>query len=334
MPKGPSPENSVGITTTVPIEIIFAAGLVPVDLNNIFITDDDPSRLVEKAESTGLPRNNCAWIKGIFSAVQKLNIKRIVGVIEGDCSNTHALMEVLGAEGVDVTPFKYPYGRDRVLLQAQLNALADALGTDMDKAEAVKRELERVRAYVHEVDRLTYQEAKVTGEENHIWNVSTSDIMGNVGLFEEKVKTFLVEAKNRVPMQHTVRLGYIGVPPICGGIYNFLEELGVHVVFNEIQRQFSMPYPTDNLVEQYSRYTYPYDARGRLEDIACEVKRRNIHGIIHYVQSFCFRNIYDAVFRRGLDVPILTLECDRPGGVDGQMRTRIEAFVEMLRKKE
>ncbi|MCP4363728.1 MAG: 2-hydroxyacyl-CoA dehydratase, partial [Planctomycetes bacterium] len=68
VPKEPSPENSVGITTTVPIEIIFASGRVPVDLNNIFITDDDPSWLVEKAEGAGLPRNNCAWIKGLHSA--------------------------------------------------------------------------------------------------------------------------------------------------------------------------------------------------------------------------------------------------------------------------
>ncbi|MCQ4574410.1 MAG: 2-hydroxyacyl-CoA dehydratase [Candidatus Brocadiales bacterium] len=333
VPREPSPENSVGITTTVPIEIIFAAGRVPVDLNNIFITDDDPSWLVEKAENAGLPRNNCAWIKGLFSAVKRLNTKKIIGVIEGDCSNTHALMEVLGAEGVDVIPFKYPYGRNRILLRAQLKELARTLVTNMEKAEAVKRELDRVRALVHEIDRLTHEDSKVTGEENHIWNVSTSDMMGNVGLFEEKARAFIEEARGRPPIPHTVRLGYIGIPPICGGIYDFVEGLDVHVVFNEIQRQFSMPYKTDGLVEQYARYTYPYDAQGRLEDIAREVGRRNIHGIIHYVQSFCFRNIFDTVFRKGLDVPILTLECDRPGGVDGQMKTRIEAFVEMLRKK-
>ncbi|MEE9200997.1 MAG: 2-hydroxyacyl-CoA dehydratase [Candidatus Brocadiales bacterium] len=336
VPREPSPESSVAITTTVPIEIIFAAGRVPVDLNNIFITDDDPSWLVEEAENAGLPRNNCAWIKGLFSAVKKLNIKKMVGVLEGDCSNTHALMEVLRSDGVEVIPFKYPYGRDRRLLEAQLKELTDALDTDMERAEAVKRELDRVRAHVHEIDRLTYEESKVTGEENHVWNVSTSDMMGNVALFEEKAKAFIAEAGERAPIAHTVRLGYIGIPPICGGIYDFIEGLDVHVVFNEIQRQFSMPYNTGNLVEQYARYTYPYDVYGglgRLEDVAREVERRNIHGIIHYVQSFCFRNIFDTVFRKGLDVPVLTLECDRPGGVDGQMKTRIEAFVEMLRKK-
>ncbi|MDI6815539.1 MAG: hypothetical protein QMC90_05650 [Dehalococcoidales bacterium] len=31
-------ENKIGITTTVPIEILIAAGYKPVDLNNVFIT--------------------------------------------------------------------------------------------------------------------------------------------------------------------------------------------------------------------------------------------------------------------------------------------------------
>ena len=30
--------GKIGLTTTVPVEVIFAAGDTPVDLNNIFIT--------------------------------------------------------------------------------------------------------------------------------------------------------------------------------------------------------------------------------------------------------------------------------------------------------
>ena len=32
-----SVDKAIGITTTVPIEIVYAAGYVPIDLNNIFI---------------------------------------------------------------------------------------------------------------------------------------------------------------------------------------------------------------------------------------------------------------------------------------------------------
>jgi len=39
----------VGFTTTIPVEIIFAAGKIPVDLNNVFITDEDPSAMADFA---------------------------------------------------------------------------------------------------------------------------------------------------------------------------------------------------------------------------------------------------------------------------------------------
>jgi len=96
-------------------------------------------------------------------------------------------------------------------------------------------------------------------------------------------------------------------------------------------RQFSMPYESPDLVERYLRYTYPYDVRSRISDIAQEVDKRRIRGIIHYVQSFCFRQMYDRLLREAVRVPVLTLEADRPGMVDGAALTRIEAFAEMLR---
>ena len=85
----------IGITTTVPVEIILAAGYTPVDLNNIFIMDNEPNKLVEAAETAGYPRNICGWIKGLYSVVlsPENNINKIIAVTQGDCSNTHALME-------------------------------------------------------------------------------------------------------------------------------------------------------------------------------------------------------------------------------------------------
>ncbi|MDO8141252.1 MAG: 2-hydroxyacyl-CoA dehydratase, partial [Candidatus Brocadiales bacterium] len=121
------------------------------------------------------------------------------------------------------------------------------------------------------------------------------------------------------------------IPPICEDLYSFLSSIGAHVVFNEIQRQFSMPYSTKTLVEQYSQYTYPYDIFSRLEDIQQGIKQRNIKGLIHYVQSFCHRHIHDSIIRKHINLPILTLDCDRPGRLDGAMKTRIEAFIEMLK---
>jgi len=52
-------DRRVGITTTIPCEVLLAAGLRPVDLNNVFVSDPDPARLVEEAERRGFPSNIC-----------------------------------------------------------------------------------------------------------------------------------------------------------------------------------------------------------------------------------------------------------------------------------
>ncbi|KAA3598865.1 MAG: 2-hydroxyacyl-CoA dehydratase [Candidatus Scalindua sp. AMX11] len=325
-----SAEKAIGITTTIPIEIVYAAGYVPIDLNNIFICNRDPDAIVDYAELRSLPRNTCSWIKGLYTSTIKSGIRRIIGVIQGDCSNNHALIEFLQSEGIETIPFSYPHDRERGFLNHQLGLLAERLGVDLEKAHKMKCVLDKVRKTVHEIDRLTWEDDKVTGEENHIWNVSTSDLMGDYLLFNTKALAFREEAINRPKLDYDIRLGYIGVPPICSDLYSFLSKLRVHVVFNEVQRQFSMPYHTDTLTEQYARYTYPYDIFYQIKDIKREIGQRKIDGIIHYVQSFCHRQIYDRLIRKHIDIPILTLDCDRPGKLSGSMRTRIEAFTEML----
>ena len=91
--------RTVGITTTVPVEVLLAAGYKPVDLNNVFIGDPDPDRLVNIAERSGFPQNCCTWIKGIFGVCLDRDIDTVICVTTGDCSNTIMLMEVLRLKG-------------------------------------------------------------------------------------------------------------------------------------------------------------------------------------------------------------------------------------------
>lgn len=325
--------GKVGITTTVPVEIIYAAGEIPVDLNNIFINSPDPMQLVEEAEVAGYPRNLCGWIKGIYSTVlANREIDRVIAVTQGDCSNTHALMETLQVQGVKTIPFAFPYDRDRDMLKLQMEKLMEALGgVTWDQVNATKQRLDRIRRKVAEIDRLTWEGQQVSGFENHLFQVSCSDFNGDPDTFEQQVEAFLAEVQHHKVIEEDVRLGYIGVPPIFSDIYQFVEELGARVVYNEVQRQFAMPFATEDIVEQYLLYTYPYDIFARLEDISREVERRNLDGIIHYTQSFCFRQIEDIIVREKLDIPVLTLEGDKPGRLDARSKMRLESFIEMLR---
>jgi len=326
-------EKTIGLTTTVPVEVVFAAGLRPLDLNNVFIASGEAPRLVQEAEREGFPRNACAWNKGIYAAARRLGLRRIVGVVQGDCANTHAMLERLRAEGVEVVPFAFPYDpSDREFLQLALDRFCRALGTDMAAAMAWKEKLDQIRALVHRIDDLSWEKGVVTGAEAHRWTISCSDFNGDPDAFAAEARQFLeiAEAREAAGGEKT-RLALVGIPPICDGLFEFLEDRGARVIFNEIPRQFSMPFETADLLEQYSRYTYPYDIFRRLEDITREIARRRADAVIHYVQSFCFRQVQDTLIRRAVGVPVLTLEGDRPGPLDMRTETRIEAFLEMLR---
>lgn len=324
----------VGFTTTIPLEILVAAGRRPVDLNNVFITDPDPAGFIEEAEVAGFPRNICGWIKGLYGVVLRRGIREIVAVTEGDCSNTQALMEVLTLHGVQTVPFAYPYDRSPETLAHEIDKLARRFGATPEGIAVAKARLDQVRRQVHEIDRLTWEEDRVSGSENHYFQVCTSDMNGDIDVYAAEVDAFLAKARQRAPRRDGLRLAYIGVPPIFADLYSTLEEMGARVVFNETQRQFSMPYAVDSLVEQYRRYTYPYDIFTRLDDIETEITRRRVDGVIHYVQAFCFRQIEDLIVRQRLKLPILTLEGDRPGPLDARTRIRLEGFVEMLKARK
>lgn len=325
--------DRIGITTTVPLEVLLAGGYQPVDLNNIFINSPDPERLVRIAEREGFPLNTCTWIKGIYGVLREMGPKKVLCVTTGDCSNTIMLMEVLKLRQFDVTAFAYPGEPDKVEMERRLEKMACEFGADLQAAGEVRERLAPVRKLALEVDRLTWQDNVVSGRENHFWLVSTSDFNQDLEKYQSEITEFISLCHSREPYpQDMLRLGFIGVPPLFPQeFYSYLESLGGRVVFNEIQRQFAMPEPGSSLAEQYTNYTYPYSIYDRLSDIKGEIKRRRLDGIIHYVQAFCHRGIGDIIFRSSLDLPLLTIEGGSDFYLSEHLKTRLEAFLDMVR---
>ena len=259
------------------------------------------------------------------------DLRTIIAVTQGDCSNTHALMETLQLAGVEVLPFAYPFDRDYDLLRLQIEKMMGAFGVTWGQVNRAKERLDRVRQLVWRLDELTWRDNLVSGWDNHLYQVNCSDFQGDPEGFARRVEEAVAAAEKSAPRQAKIRLGYIGVPPIMDDLYDYLEERGARVVFNETQRQFTMPFDVDDLVEQYRLYTYPYGIFFRLEDINQEIKLRRLDGIIHYAQSFCYRQIEDLIVRKKIDLPVLTLEGDKPNRLDARTKMRVDSFVEMLR---
>jgi len=328
--------TTIGITTTVPIEVLLAAGRKPVDMNNLFISDPDPERLVAIAERAGFPINCCTWIKGIYGVAMERGIDTVLCVTTGDCSNTVMLMDVFRIRGLNVIPFAFPEHPNVKRMQRALESLADALGMTIAAAEQERKKLERCRGLAAELDALTWEQGLASGWENHYWLVSSSDFIGDLDEYERQLGQLVAEAQGRKPYpDDMLRLAYIGVPSIFPhDLYDCLERQGARVVFNEIQRQFAMPDREKSLARQYTSYTYPYSIFDRLEDIIPQLQQRRVDGVIHYVQAFCHRGIADIVFRHEINLPILTIEGNTDYALTEHMRTRIEAFLDLLQRRK
>jgi benzoyl-CoA reductase/2-hydroxyglutaryl-CoA dehydratase subunit BcrC/BadD/HgdB len=334
MPKSTPfpPGTKIGLTTTIPVEVVLAASLTPVDLNNLFVASPESLACVSEAEAAGFPRTLCAWIKGIYAALQgHPEIAAVIAACQGDCSNTQALGEILESEGIAVIHFKYPYPRNREQLAREINELMVRLHADSGAVAKVQERLNAVRQQLRRLDRLTWETGQVTGRENFLWLISSSDFASNLDAYERHLAAFLKEAEQRPCANGRVRLGFAGIPPIFTDLWDYLTELGAAVAFHEFPRQFSMPYESRDLVDQYLHYTYPYDIWGRLADLKEAVATRRLDGLVHYTQSFCFRQMFDQTLRDNLNIPILTIEGDRPTPLDSRTRMRLEAFVDVLR---
>jgi benzoyl-CoA reductase/2-hydroxyglutaryl-CoA dehydratase subunit BcrC/BadD/HgdB len=327
--------KKIGITTTVPVEILLAAGYQPIDLNNVLVSAPDPTKFVTIAERDGFPLNCCAWIKGIYGVCLENNIEDVLCVTSGDCSNTIMLMEVLKLKGKNAMPFAYPERPNEEQMDYVLEKLAATFGTTLAAAEKVRQNLKPVRDLVLKLDELTWKANKVSGGENHFWLVSSSDFNGDYHKYQQDLQKLVDDCVKRQPYPaKEIRVGYIGVPPVYAKeFYPYIEKHGARSVFNEIQRQFAMPQPGGSLAAQYTNYTYPYSLNERLADIKIEIKKRHIHGIIHYVQAFCHRGIGDIVMRSAIKLPMLTLEGNNNFFLDGHVKTRIEAFLDMIERK-
>lgn len=318
----------IGFTTSFPVEVVFAAGHIPIDLNNIFLEGDSASH-IRKAELKGFPRTICSWIKGNFDAALSANLNEVVGITQGDCSNGASLTAMLAEEGLPVWHFSFPQERSYPALDMELRKLEEHFEVSRDEVLKVKTRLDRIRTKLALMDQWTWQERLVSGKENHLWLVNSSDFRGDPDRYEEELDAFMRQAAKRDPLPSGLRCAYLGVPPIYHDIYDRIADQDADVVFNEVQRQFAMPSLLPDIVDQYLVYTYPYSVFERLQDILPELAKRRVDLVISYTQSFCHLQIDNILLKKHIQLPFLTLEGDQPEELDSRTLLRLESFFEV-----
>ena len=324
--------KKIGLTTTVPLEVLIAAGYEPFDLNNLFVTSENHLHYIDIAEQDGFPKSMCAWIKGIYGACIEHDVKEIIAVMEGDCSNTKVLNDILKSKGVLLHPFSFPHSHLIEDLDKEMKRFMKYFDVSDEEVEGVRKQLNRIRKKVKRIDDLSYKKDVVSGFENHLLQLCMSDLDGNPLEYEKLLDDKLLDIESRNPIVKKLRLGYIGVPPMTGDLFDFVETLDSKFMYSEVQREFSFPRfeMATNITEQYYDYTYPYDFDYRIKEIQRQVDLRELDGIIHYTQAFCHKAAEHILLKDQLNIPILNIEGDKLNVLDARTKLRLEAFLDML----
>lgn len=333
-PAGPTAsdleDRRVGIFSTMPQEVLWAAGLIPVDVNNLFIGSQDPAALIRLADHSGLPRTVCAWTRGLWGAVLASGLKRVVTVAQGDCSNNAGLSHALRLQGIRVIPFRYPLAQEdpQRALGMELQRLAVAVGTEMSSAVRIFSQFAGIRSALAALETAGVR-GQLPGSLVRRLLLTSTDMASDPHRFASSLDDAL-RLRGRPSSARRVRLAVFGVPTSLRNLPEVLDEVGRCVLW-ETESDFAMIPPVRSLEAQYLRYAYPYGIARRLPRFVQAATGRRVDAVVRYQQAFCHHNLESPAVESILSRwPCFVLEGDTPGEVGARDRLRLEAFFGQL----
>jgi benzoyl-CoA reductase/2-hydroxyglutaryl-CoA dehydratase subunit BcrC/BadD/HgdB len=344
--------------TYVPVELIMAAGLIPVGLCS---TSDET---IPEAEKT-LPRNLCPLIKASygFAVTDKCPYMYFADLVVGEttCDGKIKMYELLGklkeVHVMDLPRTQHKAG-SRALWLAEIRALKkileDRFGAAItdDKLREAIRERNRERALLKELYELSILDPPpLTGLRQ------LQILFGSQFKFihQEKVRELEASIKSireawqagERPVQAGAKRILITGCPMGGAtekVVKVIEESGGVVVVYENctgAKQFDRQVPEDgDPCEALADY---YLAIGcsvmspnpnRLELLGRLCAQFKVDGVVEMLLQSCHTYAVESQrireFLKERAVPFLSLETDYSAGDTEQLRTRAAAFIEML----
>jgi len=344
----------------VPEDLILAAGAIPVGLCA------GAQFAVPDAEEV-LPRNTCPLVKSSFGFKLSRTCPYVQAsdfvVGETTCDGKKKMYEILAdyhpTYVMEVPQKKTPLGRQLFIeevhgLKAKLEAETGRAITASGLAEATRLIDGKRRALQRLQGLRKARPAPISGLDALL--IVQIAFYDDVVRFTEKVNALCDELDQRVARGEGVaspnaaRIVVSGSPMAIPNwkLHQLLEESGAVVVSEESctgTRYFNYLTPAndgtvdgqlaaiaDRQLETNCACFTPNDER--LDDVVALARGWDADGVVHYDLQFChtFANEAVKVERRlaGEGVPLLRIETDYSEEDVGQLRTRIDAFLEMI----
>ncbi|MFC1822906.1 2-hydroxyacyl-CoA dehydratase subunit D [Thermodesulfobacteriota bacterium] len=336
------------ITEHVPIELIHAAGILPLRIQGGNTAD---------LADLHLQAFSCSYARSAIHMAMNGSYDYLNGLISSKtCDVALSLFQIWE----DCRPLQFKW-----LLSLPGNCDADAIAYFRDELVELKTAVEEYRQLeISEEGLLQAIELynDIRQVVNQLWvkrkvgslALSTGDLVralkGSQVLPPESsldlLKRLLENGDGQTPLQGSdVRLMLFGTSYADATLVDIIEKNGGRVLMDDthsIGRLFGSNVeiqddPLTSIAQHYvckvtGCYRLTYEERW--ERIQNLIKEWNINGCIHIIQKFCDTSLFDSPLiqddLKALGIPTLVLDIDDTSPGMGQLETRVQAFIEMV----
>jgi len=334
--------------TYTPIELIHAAGFLPVRIYGGTIRVEQAGSLV--------PNFVCPYMRTSLERALRGEYKYLSGVVQGytcdaPCGMMSIWQENTGPGLFHTVPLPYNSDRDaRTFYRHTLNELVDkltgvggkvtpaSLGRSLDLYAGIRKKL----LHLHGL--------RLKGISVRSARDFYTVLEAGFCLPPEEYLALLDRLTVALGNQQAIEGN--GIPVLVSGaiveqlwIFDLLEAAGGRVVADDLCNGYRYSQPADGagadpmerLIDRYIR-RFPCPSRSTIQDrvprVRELVKESGARGVIFLFQKFCTPHLADypamAAELKNDGIPVLSVEMDESGNIEGQLKTRFGAFFEMI----
>lgn len=359
-------ENSVITSIFMPNELFRALHLMPVTAEAVasFVSGAQAeSAFIGQAEGAGFPETYCSYHRALMGLATSgiLRPRRYLAATSVACDANNLTFREL-ARRWDV-PFAYvdvPYEttRDSIGYVAdQLRAVArdvgEAYGRTLDEEllhEMVTRSL---------ATQDTLAESLPLRRGRYLANTMTLDMMEMLDLMlslgtpeAARLASHMCEDYREAPAYRGINLVWAHVSPyFLGSIAEHIDHsqeaqiVASDMMFNHVpapgeERLFGADHPFEAMAERVSRSCFNGPAERRVRCLSRLARKTGADGVVVFCHWGCKQTAGAAQLMRtrleAESLPVLVLDgdaCERANCMEGQMSTRLSAFLELLRTR-
>jgi benzoyl-CoA reductase/2-hydroxyglutaryl-CoA dehydratase subunit BcrC/BadD/HgdB len=334
--------------TYTPIELIHAAGFLPVRINGGQIRIENASSLV--------PNFVCPYMRTSLERALRGEFKYLSGVIQGytcdvPCGMMNIWEENIGHGLYHTVPLPYNDNESsRLFYRQTLNELVDKLasvGGKMDSASLTRsldlyRDLRNNLLCLHEMR----MQGRLSLRASDFYTIAEAGFCLPPEEYNKLLIDLIAAVGDEKPGQEK------GVPVLVSGslveqmwIFDLLEAAGGRVVADDLCNGYRFCEPADGtgsdpmgrLIDRYMHH-FPCPSRSNVNDRIVSfmplAERSGAKGVIFLFQKFCTPHLADYPALSGelkkMGIPSLLVEMDESGNIEGQLKTRFEAFFEII----